>query len=77
MVEAHEPYHGLPVSKRNRVAQELWAEERRTGRANYAAVPPARACVIPDACDDRAEPTPANIGTPAPPIAGLDTKTSH
>jgi hypothetical protein len=40
-MESHEPYHHLPPAEWGRVARELQAEERRTGRVNYAAVPPS------------------------------------
>ncbi len=47
-MESHEPYHHLPPSEWARVARELQAEERRTGRVNYAAVPPSLPWVVAD-----------------------------
>jgi hypothetical protein len=47
-MESHEPYHHLPPVEWGRVARELQAEGRRTGRANYAAVPPSLPWVLTD-----------------------------
>ncbi len=48
-MEVHEPYHSLPRHLWKRAARELQAEERRTGRANYAAVPPSEPLRLTDA----------------------------
>jgi hypothetical protein len=47
-MESHEPNHHLPPAEWERAERELQAEERRTGRVNYAAVPPSLPWAVTD-----------------------------